>query len=398
MDNENPNTPPPTDENQVANPPMEDDDMDQSLAEIELRPHIINNQALLDSLDGGKKLQIWCKRLQSDDQLVTEYIQLLEKTKFFPLPPSPEELTEASIIPNELKSDKETQVKVLNILSAFLTNTYHLDNVKNALQRDLPLFVPKAKFMVPNYSHLPLSYFEGVRQCKEFFACAIQLESIHAVMFTNELFLLRAFNELQKDLQEKTCSRDHMKYELKVLFSVAGRNFKKEHKTKVIDWDTKESKVHGSMPAWRKKKEAPPTIVRNKYAEKLSKAILSSTVNLTTPTRHEDLNKFLESSRTPSVPPPPPPPKPHKNKMQQQQSCHQQQPPPPQSSQQPQQPQQSPFLFQNTQKSSTPHQRLAAKAYDNLFKRKPVPRKGNPEIMKRRGLDIPMDNPEANAA
>lgn len=279
-------------------------------------PHIVQNRDILEELDYGRTLRIWKLCHTIEDVLVKEYMDLLIKTKFFPKPPTPEELTTVSAVAPVLTCSKETQVKVLNIFSAFLSNTYHLDNVTNACGRNLPLFVPKAKFLVPNYSHLPLSYFTNLKELKEDFAKAVQLESIHAVKFTNELFLLKAFSQIKCDLSEQSVNNDHIKTEYCVLFSIACQNFKKEHKRKSIDWDQKESKVHGSLPAWRRKQHNPPSLVQNRYAEKISKAILGNKIDLSGSTAHQDLATFLSASIPPSSintnnhPAPPPPPAP----------------------------------------------------------------------------------------
>lgn len=376
---------------QHAQDMFQDDDLEESMAEVEIRPHILDNQSFLEELDIHKQLQIWHPKLQSEDQLVMEYMDLLKGTNFLPLPPTPEELAAVHTIPVELKSDKVTQVKVINFLSAFLTNTYHLKNVKSACERNLPLFVPKARFMVPNYSHLPLYYFEELKKFKELFACAIQSESIHAVQFTNELFLLRAFSTLQMDLTEKAVSADHIQYELKALFAVTALNFKKEHKDKVIDWDRKTSTIHGSLPDWRKKKYPPTTLVKNKYAEKLSKAILSNTVNLTSGAGHQEFTNFLEPTPPPRPPLPPTPTPvitvgtelPHLSY--QNQTSRPPQQPPASSQPQPLPPPPPPPQV----KRNKPNHRSGVPDYNSLFKVKKPARKENPHLMRRRGLAQP---------
>lgn len=392
-----------TEEFQNAQDMFGDDELDESMAEVELRPHILENEALLTELDEERRLQIWNPKLQSEDQLVQEYICLLKATKFLPVPPTPEELAAVHTIPIQLKTDKVTQVKVINFLSAYLTNTYHTGNVKSACDRKLPLFIPKGKFTVPNYSHLPVSYFEEIKRIKETFALAIQLESIIAVQFTNELFLLRAFNEIRNNLIDQAVSTDHMKYELKALFAVASKNYKKEHKGKVIDWDKRKSNVRAPLPFWRKNKDGPPTLVRNKYAEKLSKAILGETVNLTSATGHEELINFLEtslptptavtSSNIGSILP---------STLQQHPVplTQQQQPPlqlPSQQQQHPAPP--PPANLHLTRKSRVPAHRpeVGVNDYNKIFVVKKLTRKEHPDLMKRRGLIPPTTN-QPNAA
>ncbi len=354
---------------------FEDSDNEgESPAQPRLPDHVVENKQLLEAVDPEKTLRIWNKSHSTEDVLVREYLYLLDKTKFLPVPPSAEELATVSAVSPVLTCSKETQVKVINIFSAFLSNTYHLDNVTEATNRDLPLFNPGGKFLVPNYSHLPLSYFESLKELKTSFACAVQLESIKAVKFTNEHFLLKAYYQLQVDLN--TVNSELIKSEYCALFSITCDNFKKEHKGKIFDWDKKKSTVHGSLAGWRKNKKPPPTTVYNRYAEKISKAILGNKLDLSGSNAHQDLRSFLDR---PSKPPqnatshasqsrhPPPPPPPPKNK---------------------------PTHFRHQRGgSSKPDHRKGVTDYDRLFPRPKFQRKGNQQFMANRGLNNYQNRP-----
>lgn len=368
------------DNEQNAQDMFDDSDLDgESPAQIELPDHVVQNKELLEEVDPEKKLRIWQNCHSTEDVLVREYIDLLDKTKFLPEPPTPEELVTVSAVSPVLTSSKEAQVKVINIFSAFLSNTYHLDNVTEACNRDLPLFVPKAKFLVPNYSHLPLSYFDNLLELKKNFACAIQLESISAVKFTNELFLLKAFYQLQVDL--KTVISDHVKSEYCALFSIACDNFKKEHKGKTIDWDNKPSHIHGSLPGWRKNKKAPPAVVHNRYAEKISKAILGNKIDLSGSNAHRDLRTFLER---PSNPVP-------------SSVVHAQQPHPPPQPPPSAKPQDNQDNSRNKRAGgSRLDRRQGVTDYDRLFPKRKHERKKNQRVMANRGLNDNNHQPPGN--
>ncbi len=371
-----------SDNEQNAQNILEDSDTEgESPAQIDLPPHVVENRELLEGLDPDRKLSIWNKCHTTEDVLVIEYLYLLDKTRFLPLPPTPEELETVSAVSPVLTCSKETQVKVINIFSAFLSNIYHKDNVTEACERDLPLFVPRGKFVVPNYSHLPLSYFEILKTLKENFACAVQLESIAAVQFTSELFLLRAFHQLKVNL--KTLIIDHVKSEFFALFSIAGDNFKKEHKGKIIDWEKRKSTIHGSFPGWRKNSSAPPSIVHNRYAEKISKAILNNKIDLSGNNSHQQLRSFLERPAKPTHPPtsnaqqhPHLPP----------QTLHLSAPPPPPSDN-----------HGNSQRQirggKRPPHRKAVTEYDRIFPPRQPQRKKNQRIMANRGFNNYQNHP-----
>lgn len=188
---------------------------------------------------------------------------------------------------------------------------------------------------------------------------------------------MRAYYQIKVDLN--TVSNDLVKSEFCVLFSIACDNFEKEHQRKVIDWDKRKSIIHGSFPGWRKNNQAPPSIVHNKYAEKISKAILGNKIDLSGNDSHQSLRSFLDRRTK------------RRTSPNSQSHCPTPQPPPP------------PPLVQHdisrnkqTNKSKQ-HHRPGVTDYDRLFpKRNKYERKKNRRVMENRGLNN-HNNPPENA-
>lgn len=277
---------------------VEDENAEAPSAQHPPPNRIIQHHDVLLRIDPEKELKIWKPQFGDDDVLVQEYMELLLKHEFHPKLPTREELTGVTPQPHALKTTEETQVLVINLFTSYLQNMYFISNVGKATQREITLFNPLTKFLIPNHAFLPQCYFDRMKENKKNLVICMQQDAISSVTFTNELFLLKIYDLISSDLEKSNNSNHEQRnYEWLVLCNVSRKNFSSEFNIKDIDWDKKEGRVHGSLSDWRKKNKPPPTTTCSKYAEKLSRAVLEGQVDFRADTAKVQFATFLEQSK-----------------------------------------------------------------------------------------------------
>lgn len=335
-------------------------------------PVALSRNELLEKVDPDHSLSIWKLDLEVDDQLVNEYVNLIDQHSFLPLPPAPEILATVEGVPEALSSSQQAQVKVINLFSSYLQNSYFIDNVSSACEKEVTLFNPKTRFLIPSYSLLPASYFKTVQKCKTNLALAMQLESVRGIGFTSELLLLRAYSILADELKNLANSKDKVHYEFKVLFNISKKNFLSKFKFKTIDWNKREGKVHASLPQWRKDNSEPPAVIQNRYAEELSKAVFENKVDFSKTNAHAQFSQLLRNmgednsnaagAKTVQKVPP-------KNKKKSKEGSNLEQ-------------------KKGKQKSKKVSDRVGVKEYDKLFPKKKTKRVANPQVSRNRQMSM----------
>ncbi len=256
-------------------------------------------QDQLRKVDPEKKLSIWTMKIeQYEDVIVKEYIRLALK---YPLPQRP---SAEHIELNKLKSDdipikKETQVEVLNLLHTYFQELYFIQNVREATEREITLFNPLTRFLIPSYAMMPLFYFEKVEELKTALVLAMQTEAIRAKLFNTELNLFKVFDLISTDLGDQ--NKEQLVYVYAVCYEAARKNFKKTFPIKKHDWNKKKGAVHGSLSHWRKEGKPPPPTAPNRYAAKLTTALEEGKVKLSAVKVHSDFESIFETAQTSQV-------------------------------------------------------------------------------------------------
>ncbi|CAL8121460.1 unnamed protein product [Orchesella dallaii] len=273
-------------------PPVDLDELPSS--QIEQRPcsssktsnqsNIASDITFLTIMDPERRLGIWeYVRNIDKDVLVREYMSLLKSTGFFPEQPDSQLLKESNLVP-KFDLSQDCQVKVINLLTNFLSCHNFISNVKQATDCEVTLFQPLTKFYVPQYSLLPGQTFEEFEKYKKMCVLGMQGSAVLGSKFTSELLLLRSFkiinNEVSLQYDSQNECEEVTKHLFLTLFVATRNNYLKVKKTKVIDWKTKQGKVHGSCPGWRKANIDPPSGLKSKYAESLINAVVENKLKL----------------------------------------------------------------------------------------------------------------------
>jgi hypothetical protein len=84
-------------------------------------------------------------------------------------------------------------------------------------------------------------------------------------------------------------------YHFAVAMTKSKVEFGLEYNTKIIDWDSKKSKIITTLPKWRKDKSDPPTQFQSVYAKNIN-AKLEAGEKLTAASVKKDFDEFLNTT------------------------------------------------------------------------------------------------------
>lgn len=146
---------------------VEDENEEAPSAQHPPPNRIIQHRDVLLRIDPEKELKIWKPQFGDEDVLVQEYMELLLKHEFHPKLPTREELRAVTPQPHALKTTEETQVLVINLFTSYLQNMYFISNVGKATEREITLFNPLTKFLIPNHAFLPQCYFDRMKETRK---------------------------------------------------------------------------------------------------------------------------------------------------------------------------------------------------------------------------------------
>lgn len=293
--------------NQSKNP-LGSDDMDlQGALEVEENgqrmdfneePTWISKEQLdfLKLFDPELKLGIWESIEDTEsDPIISEYIQLITKHKFFPSAP-PEGTLEIVNNVGNINIPSKVEADLVHLFTKYFQINNQIMNIGKATQHDISLFNPSSKdFRLVGYQDLPNFFFKRRLVNKTMYAKLEQTEALLAQQVTSELYLLRAYDIIDRELTKLLNNiDDDRQFLFVVIFTGSKKNFSISKKIRDIDWSKKKGKAHSSLPTWRRNEKEPPKVMRSKYAQHCASAIeqglLKFTKNLV-----QDNEKLFES-------------------------------------------------------------------------------------------------------
>jgi len=244
-----------------------------------------NFKELLLLLDPNKSLSIYTLlEYYQTDPLVKEYIDNIADLKIMPKLPSKEDLIQTNSFEPKLQLQKSDFIGITTNMMTYFQSLYFSKNLDAADKRNIGIFNPKFNFKIPAYDLLPMSSLAFMGKAKEDFVLQTQRLALDGAAFQRELLLLRNFNFIKGKLDglQNDDLEAHIKHFSNISIMKAQIEFTDKYKVKVIDWDSRDTKVTFSVPGWRKRKEGPPIEPRNFCAKSLAKKFISEDLSATT--------------------------------------------------------------------------------------------------------------------
>lgn len=262
-----------------------------------------------DSALCARLLNIDCSEILSihhffdyrEDPVIKEYISNLVDLNFVPTTPR---VNDASLITTpELKCKLPilTVEQVISLLMCFFQTRNFYHNMISATAHGKSVINVNQKPFMPAFQFTPLVNLKKVTDIKTSFA--MQLQGVHSesAEFIGEFLVIRAAKLIQTEVKKFLTDLDQIKEEtqgqLDIIFYRSKMEFVRKFSIKNIDWDKYESKAKHTEPNWRKKNEAVPTEVQNKYASELIKRVRKGEDSIDTSAVKKDYSLFLDEGQ-----------------------------------------------------------------------------------------------------
>lgn len=228
-------------------------------------------------IDPESELALWAFYDDKDtDKIVKEYVDLIEKNRFFPRVPDQSRLEDLPQPAYQLS--KECSKNVVSVFTDYFQSRYFCKNTKGAIDSNYAMASVHVNFQVPQYNQMPEKVFKDTVHHKDVICLAMQTNYCEGQLFVCELNLLRVYDfiitEVKTHVNTDAEVEKHTEYFFLTHYVASKTNFIKNYNIKVIDWTQKPRKNKILLPFWRKKEGgSPPKFRENRYASALMKVI-----------------------------------------------------------------------------------------------------------------------------
>lgn len=228
-------------------------------------------------IDPHNELSIWAfYENKNSDKIVKEYVELLDKNRYFPRVPDHNKLEQLS--EPTYKLSKECSSNVVSTFTDYFQSRYFCKNTKGAIDANFAMATVHVSLQVPQYNQMPAKVFQDAADFKEAASLALQTNYCEGQLFVCELNLLRNFDFIITEVKANVNTDEDVDNDTNYFFLThyiaAKTNFIQQYKMKVIDWTRKPKNNKTLLPFWRKKEGgSPPKFRSNRYASQLLKVI-----------------------------------------------------------------------------------------------------------------------------